>query len=75
MGALEQLRALAKNDMEMWYATCFDREAPCQHDIDMYEWLVSCDPSTTHRLGTVEYKISLVTEDCVYVFYKHLDEV
>ena len=71
MGALEQLRALAKDDMEVWYTTCFDRE----EEPDMYEWLVSCDPSATHRLWTVEYKISLVTEDCVYVFYKHLDEV
>ena len=71
MGAMEQLRALAEDNMEVWYATSFDRE----EESDMYEELCSLDPGMIQRLGTCEYKIELVTEDKVFVFYRHLDEV
>lgn len=71
MGAIEQLRALAKDNMEVWYAASFDRE----EEPDIYEFLSESHPLYIQRLGTCEYKIELVTEDKVFVFYRHLDEV
>lgn len=71
MSATEQLRALAKDNIEVWYATSFDRE----EDDYMYDALCSLDPGMIKRLGTCEYKIEFVTEDQVFVFYRHLDEM
>ena len=72
MGALEQLRALAKDNLEVWYPTSFDRE----EEPDMYEFLANeADPLYIQRLGTCEYRIELVTEDKIYVMYRHLDEL
>lgn len=67
----EMLKALAKNDLQVWYASSFDRE----EEPDMYEALLNLDPIMLHRLGTIEYRIELCTEDKVYVRYRHLDEV
>lgn len=75
MGAMEQLRALAKDDLEVWYPTSFERESSSPEDVDMYSILSGADPLYIQRLGTCEYKIELVTEDEVFVFYRHLDEV
>ena len=71
MSPTEQLRALAKDDLEVWYPTSFDRE----EEPDMYEFLTEADPLYIQRLGTCEYKIELATEDKIYVMYRHLDEV
>lgn len=71
MTPTERLRALAKDNLEMWYPCAFD----CEEEPDMYEALLSLDPTRRHRIGTVEYRIELCTEDTIFVMYKHLDEV
>ena len=72
MTPTERLRALALNDaFEVWYPAAIERE----EDQDTYDVLLSLDPTITHRIGTVEYRIELCTEDRVFVTYKHLDEV
>jgi hypothetical protein len=72
MGALEQLRALALEDaFEVRYPGCIDRE----EDQETYDVLLGLDASMLHRIGTCEYRIELVTEDKIYVMYRHLDEV
>ena len=72
MSPTERLRALAKDDMEAWYPTSFDRE----EEPDMYEFLATeADPLCIQRLGTCEYRIELCTEDKIYVMYRHLDEL
>lgn len=72
MSPTERLRALHPEDaFEVWYPTSFDRD----EDPDMYEALLEMDPSMLHRIGTCEYRIELVTEDKIYVMYRHLDEV
>ena len=71
MSPIEQLRALAKDDTEVWYPTSFDRE----EEPEMYEFFSLVAPPYTQRIGSCEYRIELVTEDEIYVMYRHLDEV
>ena len=71
MAPTERLRALAKDDMEVWYPGSIDRE----EDQETYDVLLALDASMLHRIGTCEYRIELVTEDTIYVMYRHLDEV
>ena len=65
----ERLRALAKDDLQVWYPAVFDRDT----DPDMYEELSELDPTMLQRLGTCEYRIEHVSEDSVFVTYRHLD--
>jgi hypothetical protein len=72
MTPTERLKALALEDaFEVWYPSSFDRE----EEPDMYEALLSLDPSMLHRIGTIEYRIELCTDQKVFVTYRHLDEL
>ena len=72
MTPTERLRALALEDaFEVWYPSSFDRE----EEPDMYEVLLNYDPTILHRIGTIEYRIELATDQKVFVTYRHLDEL
>jgi len=71
MSPSERLREMAKAELQVWYPSVFNRDI----DPDMYEELSCLDPIMIHRLGTCEYRIEYVSEDNVFVTYRHLDEV
>lgn len=70
MSPTERLKALAKDDVQVWYPFTIDRdENPFE-----YEEFLALDPTMIHRFGRSEFKIEHVTDSHIYTMYRPLED-
>ena len=70
MSPTERLKALAKNDVHVWYPCTIDRdENPFE-----YEEFLELDPTMVHRLGRSEFKIEYATDSHIYTMFRPLED-